>query len=380
MKHGTVVAALLLLIITGMPVRAAEITLSEADNKCLRCHDEEFAQYDGGIHASLRRQGDREAPACTNCHTTHRERDKPPYNTATGKPCSKCHDEIFDAYAASVHSQIQVSKTEDKDAHVLGCPDCHRAHDVKAAATENQLKDSCLGCHKDVLLVHQKWLPNARLHFEAVSCPACHAPAAQRKVDLRLYDSATQKRIREKEGVPQFESRARAIDVEGKGLNALALQSLLREFNRDGGEGKTILRGRLEVSTGVESHQLTEKNKAIRDCERCHSKGSDPFQSVTISIARPDGRLLRYDAHKEVLNSTVSIESVGGFYAIGATRIKLLDTLLFFAVVGGITLPIGHMTTKWLVRKYLKRGKGQSGSGHPQNQTPSTPDDRSAPK
>jgi len=377
MIHATV-AAMLLLIFVGMPARAVDSMLSEADKKCLRCHDEEYAQYEGGIHASLRRQGNPKAPVCTDCHTTHRVRGKPPYQSTTGAPCGRCHDAIFKAYAASVHSQVLVNaddEDDEDDAHVLGCPDCHRAHDVTAAATENQLKETCLDCHESVLLVHQKWLPNAALHFESVSCPACHAPMAQRKVDLRFYDSTTQKRIREKEGVPQFESRARAVDVEGKGLNALALRSLLREFNRDEGMGKTILRGRLEVRTGAEAHQLADKSGAIRDCERCHSRGSDPFQSVTISIARPDGRLLRYDAHKEVLSSVVSIDSVGGFYAIGATRIKLLDTLLIFAVVGGVTVPIGHMTMKRLARKYLKRGKGQSGSGHARNQTPPSPDD-----
>jgi len=442
MKYATV-AALLLMIITGMPARAAISTLSEADKTCLGCHgtagiekqrangetrslhvapgefaqsvhsvigcggchadinlsthfvakdkiagsheksfahikicrvchEEKFNLYEGSIHASLRRQGVPVAPVCTDCHSPHRVIRKAAYDSTTGTPCSKCHGSIFQAYAGSVHGQIRTGKD---GAHAPGCAGCHRAHDVTAAATENQLKNTCLGCHQDVLLVHQKWLPNAGRHFESVSCPACHAPAAQRKVDLRLYDSATQKRLRDKEGVPQFENRARAVDVEGKGLNALALRSLLREFNRDGGDGKTILRGRLEVRTGVEAHQLADKTQAIRDCEQCHRKGSDPFQSVTISIARPDGRLLRYDAQNEVLSSTVSIESVGGFYAIGATRIKLLDTLLLFAVVGGITVPIGHMTTKWLVRKYLKRG-----GGHPRDQAPSSPDDRSTPE
>jgi hypothetical protein len=404
MKY-TKLIALLLFIVVGMPVLAAdntlskedetvseeEETLSEAefallvaesalsnnDRKCLRCHDEEFIQYESGIHASVRRQGNTEAPVCTDCHITHRVRGKLPYKSATGAPCSKCHDAIFEAYAVSVHSQIRVKDDED-DAHVLGCPDCHRSHDVTAAATENQLKESCLACHEGVLLAHEEWLPNAGLHFEAVSCPACHAPAAQRKVDLRLYDNAAKKRIREKEGVPQFESRARAVDLEGKGLSALALQSLLREFNRDGGEGNTSLRGRLEVSTGVGSHQLTDKGRAIRDCEYCHQKGADPFQSVTISIGRPDGRSLRYDAHQEVLNSAVSIESVHGFYAIGATRIKLLDILLILSVVGGITVPIGHMTIKWLFRRRRRRGEGQGGPKHAGNKLPSSPDDRSA--
>jgi hypothetical protein len=280
MMHATVVA-LLLLILTGMSARAADNILSAADEKCLRCHDEEYAQYKGGIHASLRRQGNSKAPVCTDCHTTHRVRGKLPYQSATGAPCSKCHGAIFRAYTASVHSRARVNGKEDEDdAHVLGCPDCHRAHDVTAAAAEDRMKETCLGCHENVLVAHQKWLPNAALHFEAVSCPACHAPTAQRKVDLRLYDITTQKRIREKEGVPKFENRARAVDVEGKGLNALALRSLLKEFYRDEGMGKTILRGRLEVRTGVEAHQLADKSKAIRDCERCHSRGSDPFQKV----------------------------------------------------------------------------------------------------
>lgn len=382
MINATVVAGLLLLLISGMPVRAADSILSAADERCLDCHDEEYAQYEGGIHASLRHQGNSKAPACTDCHTTHRVRGKPPYQAETGAPCSKCHGAIFKAYVTSVHSRVEIPEDEEEevDAHVLGCPDCHRAHDVKAAATENKLKETCIGCHENVLTAHQKWLPNAALHFEAVACPACHAPMAQRKVDLRLYDSATQMRVREKEGVPQFETRARTIDADGKGLNALALRSLLKEFNRDEGMGRTILRGRLEVRTGAAAHLLADKHQAIRNCERCHSKGSDPFQSVTISIARPDGRLLRYDAHKEVLNSVVSIDSVGGFYAIGATRIKLLDTLLIFAVVGGIGVPIGHMTMKRLARKFLKRGKGQSDSGQSQHQDTSSPDDQSAPK
>jgi hypothetical protein len=110
--------ALLLLISVGVPVFAAdntpteedetlsdaeferlvaESTLSKSDKRCLRCHDEEFIQYESGIHASVRRQGNAVAPACTDCHLTHRVRGKPPYSSATGAPCSKCHHAIFEA-------------------------------------------------------------------------------------------------------------------------------------------------------------------------------------------------------------------------------------------------------------------------------------------
>jgi hypothetical protein len=78
-----------------------------------------------------------------------------------------------------------------------------------------------------------------------------------------------------------------------------------------------------------------------------------------------------------VLSSAVSIDSVRGFYAVGGTRIKLLDILLIFSVLGGITMPIGHMTLKWLFRKYLKRIEEQRGSLNIGNQNESPSDDRS---
>ena len=318
---------------------------------CETCHAPVFKLYEGSIHATLVREGYPNAPLCTDCHNPHAVMSKAAYDAATGAPCSKCHDPIFKAYAGSVHGKA-----------ALGCSNCHRAHDVSAATKGDQLKDTCLECHQDALAAHQTWLPNAAQHFETVSCPACHSPAAKRKVDLRLYDSVTKQRVAEKEGVPQFESRARAADAKGTGLDAMALRSLLRGFNREGADNETTLRGRLEVSTGVEAHQLMDKSQAIRDCAKCHQQGADAFQSVTVSIVGPDGRRVRYGAQPEVLNSMISVDSVGGFYAIGGTRIKLLDWLLALALLGGVGVPVVHLTANWLFRRYAKKIGGQEDS------------------
>ena len=323
----------------------------ERTKVCNTCHGAISKLYERSIHATLLREGNTGAPLCTDCHNPHAVMAKAAYDTATGTPCSNCHFPIFKAYTGSVHGQA-----------TLACSNCHRAHDVTAATTGDQLKNACLECHQDALAAHQTWLPNAEQHFETVSCPACHAPAAKRKVDLRLYDIAAQQRVAEKEGVPQFESRARAADAKGTGLDAMALRSLLRGFNHEGADNETTLRGRLEVSTGVEAHQLARSAQAIRDCAKCHQQGADPFQSVTVSIVGPDGRRVRYGAKPEVLNSIISVDSVGGFYAIGGTRIKLLDWLLALALLGGIGVPLGHLTVNWLVRRHAKKIGGKEDS------------------
>ncbi|MBI4190456.1 MAG: hypothetical protein HY525_07950, partial [Betaproteobacteria bacterium] len=83
-------------------------------------------------------------------------------------------------------------------------------------------------------------------------------------------------------------------------------------------------------------------------------------QSVTVSIVGPDGRPLRYGAQREVLNSVVSVDSVGGFYAIGGTRIKLLDVLLVLVLASGIAVPVGHQTLAWLFRRYAQKIRDQA--------------------
>ncbi|MBE0619267.1 MAG: cytochrome c3 family protein [Burkholderiales bacterium] len=317
---------------------------------CSSCHGDVVKLYEGSIHASLVREG-KFGPVCTDCHSPHAVMAKAAYDAASGTPCSKCHDPIFKAYADSVHGQAGLS-----------CSNCHRAHDVSAAAKGDQLKNACLECHQDALTAHQTWLPNAAQHFDAVSCPACHSPTAKRKVDLRLYDNAAQQRVAEKAGVPQFENRARLADVKGTGLDAMALRSLLQGFNREGVDNQVTLRGRLEVTTGAEAHRLARSTAAIRDCAKCHQHGADAFQSVTVSIVGPDGRPVRYGANPDVLNSVISVDSVSGFYAIGGTRIKLLDWLLALAVLGGIGGPLGHMTVRWLFKRYAKRISGKEDS------------------
>ncbi len=333
--------------------RAYTLSMGES---CRECHKKNFAKYEDSIHAARVKEGSKDgrkdAPLCADCHDPHTQPSVKIHQPISATPCAKCHEDIFKAYSKDVHGLERIAK--GKGAPI--CGDCHKTHDIKAASFGDGIKDACLGCHKNAVVQHKDWLPNAERHFAAISCPVCHAPDAKRQVNLRLYDNVGNHQISEKIGVPQFEMRAQLADPTNMGLDDRALWSLLKEFNQhDGSDGKTILRGRLEVHSGVEAHQLAEKSKALKDCNICHQYGAEPFQSVTLTIAGPDGRPLRHAIKKDVLNSMLTMNSVRGFYSTGGTRIKLLDTLLLLVVVGSIGGTFLHMTIKLVLRKVRER-------------------------
>ena len=324
----------------------------EMQDSCRDCHKKKYPQFEDSIHAVLGKAGNDKAPLCADCHNPHTQRPVKEAAPIDQTPCAACHDAIFKAYAQGVHGQERIAKGKAAPT----CSNCHQAHDIKAASLGDERKDACLKCHKDALAQHKDWLPNAALHFEAISCPVCHAPGAQRRVNLRLYDGKTNTQLREKSGVPQFTRLAQAGDAASLGLDERALFGLLAQFSKDSAQpGNVVLRGRLEVTSGVEAHELADKSKAISDCDGCHSKGAEPFQSVVISIAGPDGRPLRHSVQTDVLNSLTAMQSVRGFYAIGSTRIKLLDWLLWLAVGGSVAGALGHMTVRRMFKGARER-------------------------
>jgi hypothetical protein len=188
-------------------------------------------------------------------------------------------------------------------------------------------------------------------------------------VDLRLYDRAAKGWAVESADPPQFEKLARSVDVKGDGLDAAELRNLLREINPNGTAIPKTLRGRIELRTNVEAHRLASKDQAIRACDSCHRAGSEPFQNVTVSITGTDGRPIRYRAQTEVLSAARSVESLPEFYAIGGTRNVLLDALFVLALLAGVGVPVGHMTVRWLSRKYLKESAGGTPPANPPDQT-----------
>lgn len=348
-----------------------DYSLSKQD-VCRDCHKTNYEKYEDSLHSALVKEGRPDAPLCSDCHNPHVQRPVKLVEPIAQIPCAKCHEDIFKAYSADVHGLERIAK--GKAAPI--CFDCHKAHDVKAASFGDGIKDNCLGCHKDAVNQHKDWLPNTVRHFEAISCPVCHAPDAQRRVNLQLFDNVAGRQISEKTGVPLFKKRAEAADESKLGLDERALLSLLKDFNEGGVQGKTVLRGRLEVRSGIEAHQLSEKSKAIKDCNTCHQAGAEPFQSVTLTIASPDGRPIRHGVQKAVLTSLMATESVRGFYAIGSTRIKLLDYLLLLVALGAIGVPLLHMTIKRMFKSVREQDEAERAAQRAQSSSQALSGDR----
>jgi hypothetical protein len=327
--------------------RAFSIAMSQ--QVCATCHMKESQLWGQSVHAALVKQGNQVAPVCTDCHAPH-TMVKGAAQAIETVPCKSCHAEIFTAYLSSVHG---VMRSHGLLAAPL-CFNCHGAHDVAVPSAGVGRRDVCLGCHTEATASHRTWLPNVDLHFSVVSCPVCHTPQAQRVVNLILFSKATQREISEPTGIPEFEPHG-APGTKAAGLDPTTLVALISALNRDGTQGQTSIRGRLDVLTGVEDHQLTVASKAISDCRVCHEKGAAAFQSVVVSVAGPAGIPVRYTAAGDVLSSVLSLNSVSGFYAIGGTRITLLDVLFALALIGGVGWSIAHWLGRFVIGRFMNR-------------------------
>jgi hypothetical protein len=325
---------------------------------CRTCHEDEFTQWSTSVHAALAGGGNQIAPVCTSCHSPHTML-KGMAGTMDTVPCQTCHANIFTAYSASVHGVLRKGGLAEAPL----CFSCHGAHDVRVPSAGAGRRDVCLGCHTEALASHRAWLPNVDLHFGVVSCPVCHVPTAKRVVDLILYNSATQRQSPGPVGLPRFQGLTDGPATPSEGLNPSTLMTLLTALNPPGAMATTSIKGRLELSTGIEDHELTFASKAIRECSTCHQEGASAFQSVVVSVAGPAGIPVRYDANKEVLNSALSLGSVGGFYAIGGSRVTFLDVLLVLALLGGIGGPLAHLTVRWAFAHFVNRTPGAQRKG-----------------
>ncbi len=328
----------------------------DLNDSCRKCHLQKYKQYKGSVHSLMVAQGSPKAPVCSSCHNPHAPQSMASYQAETGLPCKKCHENIFNAYAASVHGQARFNGNTIRDSHIQApiCSDCHHSHEVTALAIGDVLRTTCIACHENVTLLHAQWLPNAGTHLDIVSCAVCHAPFAKHKFDLHLYDNVAGVPLAMKEGDPPIQEQLQAIAAEGGSGDPL---EIWKSRVGMGQPADISLRSRMEVMSGVVAHQIASKSFAVRTCESCHEPGWRQKQNVTLSITTPEGGRQSFEADREVLSSVKAVESISDFYALGGNPNKLLDILLLLSLAAGIAVPVGHFTLGKMIREYMERGE-----------------------
>jgi predicted CXXCH cytochrome family protein len=322
---------------------------------CGRCHADANTKYNNSIHHALLKSANLMAPACTGCHGFHTV-------TKAGKDlglvsCNKCHQDMKSSYEASIHNKARMKGNQNAPM----CSSCHNAHDVQSTKMTAKIKDACLACHKNAEDKHKKWLYNpplklrtfTELHFNTVACAACHAPDAGRGIYLNLYDRKTGKPFPEEELLKLFDTDAAGlmskIDMNKDGsIDSVEAWNLFKYLFTKG--ASTTLIGKMDVSTATEAHNIADKTKAVKDCGACHNPDSPFFKDVFLVIRKADGRPTVFNAKQDVLGkdlkSVYAIVPTTKFYVLGSTNLKLWDILFIVALIGGIAVPIGHLTLR----------------------------------
>ncbi len=134
-----------------------DLTL-QLNGSCKFCHANEHTKAMDSVHAKALEAGNRDAAVCTDCHTAHAVQDwvdettgetLPEARTQIPQTCAKCHSEIHDKYAESVHGS---ALTEENNPDVPTCIDCHGVHNIEDPTT-NQFRlsspEMCANCHTD---------------------------------------------------------------------------------------------------------------------------------------------------------------------------------------------------------------------------------------
>jgi nitrate/TMAO reductase-like tetraheme cytochrome c subunit len=341
-------------------------SLATADN-CRKCHEKTYKQYEVSVHMDQLKGGNTKAPTCVDCHGDHSVAGVKQNKNIGIASCNKCHSDMNASYEASMHGKAW-KKGDEK---APSCSSCHSAHDIASGMT-TKIQEGCLKCHKDMGKVHNKWLSNPPLtlpsfafaHFDVVSCAACHSPASERAVYLSLYDRMKGTPLSEEDLMKAFgtdsEGLMGKIDLNGDGIiDAKEMWMLFSHLLKKG----TIatFTGKMDVQKPQEAHLIGSKGEAIKDCAKCHQTDADLFKNVFIVIKKAGGKPQILKAKADVLNSVYTILPASKFYALGSTSMKLFDILFIVALLGGIAVPIGHISLRIItspLRALRRMGKG----------------------
>lgn len=120
---------------------------------CQKCHADNYDKAQDSMHARAAAAGNDQAPVCTDCHGAHDVRPPAEPRAHILEICSRCHTQISDEYAGSVHGSALL---QEDNPDVPVCTDCHGVHNIQDPRTAQfrvETPELCAGCHADPTLM-----------------------------------------------------------------------------------------------------------------------------------------------------------------------------------------------------------------------------------
>jgi predicted CXXCH cytochrome family protein len=324
-------------------------SLEGKNEPCLSCHGDtrkvkaaaliNKAQYEQTTHARI---------GCPSCHNevsnTHPDGVKSPK-----ADCRECHVDINAEYSRSNHAAKAY------------CSGCHNPHRVETPSEISgaEINRICSGCHDQYRMKssHAEWLPQADLHLDMLPCITCHTES--RNYAIKLY-------LVKPQGISRYGKSQLAtwqeLGAMAKGSKIISLIDLnddnyvsiaeLRLFNSDPAHTNLRLQGMMIPEKVTHNFRVLDNR---RDCTFCHASGPGAMQKSFLALPEQNGTYSRI-----VVEQGAVLDALYGtpdFYMTGATRNATLNRIGMVIIAGGMVLPIGHGTLRFLTRKNRK-GKG----------------------
>jgi predicted CXXCH cytochrome family protein len=339
-----------------------KFTPSEISNdECMACHSDDtltrdkskgmkeslFVDYPKFKYSTHNVNG----VGCVNCHSDITELNydnEVPHGLSLPVNCDNCHKNEGEAYLDSVH------KKAGGKGITIPCYACHGYHFISHLESNSVYEREngfCLKCHNPDKF--HDWLPQKDTHFSFVECTVCHALDAPRYVSLRFYDLVSEKFL-------DGDEFLKALNTDYDHFMSLTDTNKDKIINLDEFENMIlVLRQRDIIGTFhgevvvdiVPAVHHVNRGKANRDCERCHNPSSEFFREVNIVLNKPDGTSQINHVAREVLSSYY----VNHFYALGGTRVRLLDKIGIALLIGGVCVVAGHLSVRILTAPIRRR-------------------------
>lgn len=339
------------LFVTCLLCPALACSMETSD--CFDCHSDadmvgedftlEMAPFINSAHADV---------GCTSCHESITDEHPDDGLAASKASCLDCHDDIGEEYSQTAHGDN------------VTCSDCHNPHMVRGttAVSGHDMNQTCSNCHEpdEVATSHSDWLPQAGLHISMLPCISCHTASEDLVISMYIIknksdatdgglDLASHEELKALVGGDNVQA---LVDTNNDDYISL---TELRMFNRNPANKTVRLLGMMTPERVTHSIEILENRW---DCTFCHASGPEAMQTSFLCLAQSDGSFKRVPAEKGAVLD--ALFGTPDFYMVGATRSKAMNYVGLAIIAGGLVLPVGHGSLRFLTRKNRRKSEDES--------------------